>query len=84
MFKTVLCTLEGEGTVVAKLYIKRDPSLDSDLSHFKVHHDIVRDMINPVQHPNVHVGRLLLTNKAGIFIRQWFENNLYERLLKMP
>lgn len=80
--KTHTCLLDREGKVVTKLYVKRDVSLDGDLSRFRkefeslyLYHKVL---------PNVCMNRFFETSKAAFVVRQYFLNSLVQKYHRHP
>jgi phosphoinositide-3-kinase regulatory subunit 4 len=81
-FKTHKCLLDREGQVVTKLYVKRDPALDSDLSRFQREFESL--FLYHKALPNVCMGRFFETSKAAFVVRQYFLNSLVQKYHRHP
>ncbi|CAN1240841.1 Serine/threonine-protein kinase VPS15 [Linum perenne] len=81
-FKTVLCK-HDEGLVLVKVYFKRGDSID--LIEYERHLSFIKDTFRSIDHPHVWPFQFWQeTDKAAYLLRQYFFNNLHDRLSTRP
>jgi len=82
--KASQCHLEKEGLVFTKLYIKREPAADFDLSHLKMIADTLQGKLTKTAHPNTVSARFFETKKACFLVRQYFHSTLFQKFHRHP
>lgn len=82
--KASQCHLEKEGLVFTKLYIKREPTVDFDLSHLKLTCDNLQSKLAKSTHPNLVTARFFETKKACFLVRQYFHSTLFQKFHRHP
>ncbi|KAF5748532.1 serine/threonine-protein kinase vps15 isoform X1 [Tripterygium wilfordii] len=81
-FKTILCK-HDEGLVLVKVYFKRGERID--LKDYERRLTEIKDTFLPLDHPHVWPFQYWLeTDKAAYLVRQYFFNNLHDRLSTRP
>ncbi|CAN4090043.1 unnamed protein product [Withania somnifera] len=80
--KSILCK-HDEGLVLVKVYFKRGDFID--LREYEHRLAKIRDIFSAVDHPHVWPFQFWLeTDKAAYLLRQYFFNNLHDRLSTRP
>lgn len=79
-FKVAMATSE-EGPVVVKVFVKHDPSLPLEAHAEKLEH-IKKSLSNAVN--CLPFQRVLLTEKAGLIVREFVKHSLYDRVSTRP
>ncbi|KAL2229029.1 probable serine/threonine-protein kinase vps15 isoform X1 [Sesamum indicum] len=80
--KSILCK-HDEGLVLVKVYFKRGDSID--LRDYDRRLARIRDIFSKLDHPHVWPFQFWLeTDKAAYLLRQYFFNNLHDRLSTRP
>ncbi|KAL3535683.1 hypothetical protein ACH5RR_004144 [Cinchona calisaya] len=80
--KSILCK-HDEGLVLVKVYFKRGDSID--LRDYERRLSQIRDVFTGLEHPHVWPFQFWLeTDKAAYLLRQYFFNNLHDRLSTRP
>jgi phosphoinositide-3-kinase regulatory subunit 4 len=80
--KTLRC-IHDEGTVLVKVYIK--PSSGGTLEKYAEKLKEIRNAVSIFHHPNILPFQIFMeTEKAGFMIRQYFYNNLHDRISTRP
>ncbi|KAK6151856.1 hypothetical protein DH2020_014491 [Rehmannia glutinosa] len=80
--KSILCK-HDEGLVLVKVYFKRGDSID--LRDYERRLARVREVFSHLDHPHVWPFQFWLeTDKAAYLLRQYFFNNLHDRLSTRP
>ncbi|KAL8498250.1 hypothetical protein ACS0TY_021541 [Phlomoides rotata] len=80
--KSILCK-HDEGLVLVKVYFKRGDSVD--LREYERRLSRTRDIFSKLDHPHVWPFQFWLeTDKAAYLLRQYFFNNLHDRLSTRP
>lgn len=80
--KSILCK-HDEGLVLVKVYFKRGDSID--LRDYERRLAQIRDIFTGLPHPHVWPFQFWLeTDKAAYLLRQYFFNNLHDRLSTRP
>lgn len=80
--KSILCK-HDEGLVLVKVYFKRGDSID--LREYERRLSQIRDVFTGLDHPHVWPFQFWLeTDKAAYLLRQYFFNNLHDRLSTRP
>ncbi|KAL7093690.1 hypothetical protein ACP275_11G054800 [Erythranthe tilingii] len=80
--KSILCK-HDEGLVLVKVYFKRGDSVD--LREYERCLTRIRDIFSKLEHPHVWPFQFWLeTDKAAYLLRQYFFNNLHDRLSTRP
>ncbi|KAL3625419.1 Serine/threonine-protein kinase [Castilleja foliolosa] len=80
--KSILCK-HDEGLVLVKVYFKRGDSID--LRDYERHLARIREIFSHFDHPHVWPFQFWLeTDKAAYLLRQYFFNNLHDRLSTRP
>ncbi|GFP86748.1 serine/threonine-protein kinase ppk19 [Phtheirospermum japonicum] len=80
--KSILCK-HDEGLVLVKVYFKRGDSID--LRDYERHLARIREIFSHLDHPHVWPFQFWLeTDKAAYLLRQYFFNNLHDRLSTRP
>ncbi|KAF6164233.1 hypothetical protein GIB67_010203 [Kingdonia uniflora] len=81
-FKSIQCK-HDEGIVLVKVYFKRGDSID--LKEYERRLFQIREIFRALQHPHVWPFQYWLeTDKAAYLVRQYFFNNLHDRLSTRP
>ncbi|KAI3932096.1 hypothetical protein MKW92_032179 [Papaver armeniacum] len=81
-FKSIQCK-HDEGLVLVKVYFKRGDSID--LKEYERRLFQIRDVFRSLQHPHVWPFQYWVeTDKAAYLLRQYFFNNLHDRLSTRP
>ncbi|KAJ8425962.1 hypothetical protein Cgig2_033891 [Carnegiea gigantea] len=81
-FKSIQCK-HDEGLILVKVYFKRGDHIDLREYEKRLHH--IRDTFLTIQHPHVWPFQFWLeTDKAAYLLRQYFFNNLHDRLSTRP
>ncbi|KAK6941446.1 WD40 repeat [Dillenia turbinata] len=81
-FKSIQCK-HDEGLVLVKVYFKRGDSID--LRDYERRLFQIRDVFRSIPHPHVWPFQYWLeTDKAAYLLRQYFFNNLHDRLSTRP
>ncbi|ORX83365.1 hypothetical protein BCR32DRAFT_150444 [Anaeromyces robustus] len=81
LFLKTICCNHSEGLVVVKIYIKT--SLDINLKNYIKELKDERQLLS--DNPNAFAFQQVIeTEKAGYLIRQYFPNNLYDRISTRP
>ncbi|XP_057538324.1 serine/threonine-protein kinase VPS15 isoform X1 [Amaranthus tricolor] len=81
-FKSILCK-HDEGLVLVKVYFKRGDQIDLREYEKRLFH--IRDTFRSIEHPHVWPFQFWLeTDKAAYLLRQFFFNNLHDRLSTRP
>ncbi|KAK9090955.1 hypothetical protein Sjap_024132 [Stephania japonica] len=81
-FKSIQCK-HDEGLVLVKVYFKRGDSID--LKDYERRLFEIRDIFLSLQHPHVWPFQYWLeTDKAAYLVRQYFFNNIHDRLSTRP
>lgn len=81
-FKSIQCK-HDEGLVLVKVYFKRGDSID--LREYERRLFQIRDIFRRLDHPHVWPFQFWLeTDKAAYLLRQYFFNNLHDRLSTRP
>ncbi|OVA06257.1 HEAT [Macleaya cordata] len=81
-FKSIQCK-HDEGLVLVKVYFKRGDSID--LKEYERRLFQIREIFGSLQHPHVWPFQYWLeTDKAAYLLRQYFFNNLHDRLSTRP
>lgn len=79
-FKVAMATSE-EGPVVVKVFVKPDPSFPVEAYVAKLE-DIKKSLFNAVN--CLPFQRVLLTEKAGLIVREYVKHSLYDRVSTRP
>nr|ANG08856.1 VPS15 [Nicotiana benthamiana] len=80
--KSILCK-HDEGLVLVKVYFKRGDFID--LRDYEQRLSKIRDIFTCLDHPHVWPFQFWLeTDKAAYLLRQYFFNNLHDRLSTRP
>ncbi|KAH0678658.1 hypothetical protein KY284_019743 [Solanum tuberosum] len=80
--KSILCK-HDEGLVLVKVYFKRGDFID--LREYEHRLSKIRDIFTSLDHPHVWPFQFWLeTDKAAYLLRQYFFNNLHDRLSTRP
>ncbi|KAK1377666.1 Serine/threonine-protein kinase VPS15 [Heracleum sosnowskyi] len=80
--KSILCK-HDEGLVLVKVYFKRGDSID--LRDYERDLSSIREVFNGLEQPHVWPFQFWLeTDKAAYLLRQYFFNNLHDRLSTRP
>nr|XP_043627888.1 serine/threonine-protein kinase VPS15 [Erigeron canadensis] len=80
--KSIQCK-HDEGLVLVKVYFKRGDSID--LKDYERRLARIRDIFNRIENPHVWPFQFWLeTDKAAYLLRQYFFNNLHDRLSTRP
>ncbi|KAJ4836467.1 Serine/threonine-protein kinase [Turnera subulata] len=81
-FKSILCK-HDEGLVLVKVYFKRGDSID--LRHHEPPLRLIKDTFLSLDHPHIWPFQFWQeTDKAAYLVRQYFFNNLHDRLSTRP
>ncbi|XP_074280909.1 serine/threonine-protein kinase VPS15 isoform X1 [Silene latifolia] len=81
-FKSIQCK-HDEGLVIVKVYFKRGDQID--LRDYEKRLYLIRDTFRNIEHPHVWPFQFWLeTDKAAYLLRQYFFNNLHDRLSTRP
>ncbi|KAL9242324.1 hypothetical protein vseg_016337 [Gypsophila vaccaria] len=81
-FKSIQCK-HDEGLVIVKVYFKRGEKID--LRDHEKRLSFIRDTFRNIEHPHVWPFQCWLeTDKAAYLLRQYFFNNLHDRLSTRP
>ncbi|XP_031387749.1 serine/threonine-protein kinase VPS15 [Punica granatum] len=81
-FKTIQCK-HDEGLVLVKVYFKRDDSIDLREYERRLLH--IKETFRSIDHPHVWPFQSWQeTDKAAYLLRQYFFNNLHDRLSTRP
>ncbi|GAV84346.1 Pkinase domain-containing protein/WD40 domain-containing protein/HEAT domain-containing protein [Cephalotus follicularis] len=81
-FKSILCK-HDEGLVLVKVYFKRGDSID--LRDYERRLSLIKDTFRAIDHPHVWPFQFWQeTDKAAYLLRQYFFNNLHDRLSTRP
>ncbi|CAG9324318.1 unnamed protein product [Blepharisma stoltei] len=84
LFKSIKCLLEQRSLVLAKVYIKRDPETDAELSRYQSKVDLLYQNILPTSHPNILLSEGYDMKRAGILVRQFAESTLHQKTVRPP
>ncbi|CAK7337394.1 unnamed protein product [Dovyalis caffra] len=81
-FKSILCK-HDEGLVLVKVYFKRGDYID--LTEYNRRLILIKDTFRALDHPHVWPFQFFQeTDKAAYLLRQYFFNNLHDRLSTRP